>query len=195
MDNINNIGFDYSKLLEKDLKNNKKEKEYDKILSIKNKSIKKYENYLVDIMGNVYSIRSKKYLKPLKRKGYLYVTLSNNGSKQFSIHRLVMETFIENKENKPIINHINSDKGDNRLINLEWVTHKENNEHMVKQGNNLNKDGINNHMSKLTEKEVVNIYKSKLSAMKLSSIYGVNVRQIYRIKNKERWKSILNKLD
>lgn len=67
-------------------------------------------------------------LLPLYQKsGYMFVFLSKNGkAKRMAIHRAVALAFIPNPENKPEVNHINEDKTDNRLENLEWATIKEN---------------------------------------------------------------------
>lgn len=55
--------------------------------------------------------------------GYFIVRV---GNRDYRVHRLVAMAFICNVENKPMVNHINRDKTDNRLINLEWMTNSEN---------------------------------------------------------------------
>lgn len=59
--------------------------------------------------------------------GYLAVCLSKNGKWHcYLAHRLVAQTFIPNPENLKDVNHINEVKTDNRLENLEWLSHKDN---------------------------------------------------------------------
>lgn len=76
---------------------------------------------------------SGRVLRPrLSHKGYLLVGLTKGSkTKNFSVHRLVASVFIENHGNKPEINHINGDKTDNRVANLDWVTSKENTRHSI----------------------------------------------------------------
>ena len=63
--------------------------------------------------------------------GYLQVRLSKNGvAKTYRVNRLIALTFIENPLNKETVNHINGNKLDNRVENLEWATHKEQTKHM-----------------------------------------------------------------
>lgn len=93
------------------------------------KTIDGYPNYMVSNMGNVKNIKTGKMLKPtISTTGYLQIHLwKNNHEKNFKLHRLIALSFIPNPENKPCIDHINTNKMDNRVCNLRWVTHKENN--------------------------------------------------------------------
>lgn len=100
------------------------------------KPIKGYEEkYMVSNLGRVKSLKDKygnyreKILKPRKdSSGYLYVGLYLNGkSKNFTIHRLVANTFIDNPDNLPVINHKDENKLNNSVENLEYCTVKYNN--------------------------------------------------------------------
>lgn len=105
------------------------------------KDIKGYEGlYQVSNMGRVKSLnrfiyKSNGTIQPFKGKicamcpdnNYIKVSLSKNGKYALKlVHRLVAEAFIPNPENKPEIDHINTDRKDNRVENLRWCTHKEN---------------------------------------------------------------------
>lgn len=66
---------------------------------------------------------------------YPSVMLQKDGKKRrINIHRLVASAFIHNPQNKPMVNHINGIKTDNRVENLEWVTQRENEDHSIKYG-------------------------------------------------------------
>jgi len=89
--------------------------------------------------GHNYSVRrieKERILPGYKVKnGYLYQTLLKNGvMKTFKLHRLVAQAFIPNPYNKPQVNHINGDKTNNSVYNLEWVTRKENLRHAYETG-------------------------------------------------------------
>ena len=75
-------------------------------------------------------------MKPLDNgKGYLRVKLTmKNKSRRVMLHRIIADAFIPNPESKPNINHINHDRKDNRIENLEWCTQSENVIHAVKAG-------------------------------------------------------------
>lgn len=86
-------------------------------------------------------------LKPWRNSaGYLCVTLCKDGRKsKWLMHRLVASAFIPNPENHPIVNHINGDKADNRVGNLEWCSDEYNawhNAHTLKHESTLAKRAV-----------------------------------------------------
>lgn len=87
------------------------------------KDIINFENYQISDDGRVWSKKSNKWLKPIDVNGYKKASLYKNGKLyQRLIHRLVAEAFIPNPNAYEEINHINEDKSDNRVENLEWCT-------------------------------------------------------------------------
>lgn len=118
------------------------------------KDIIGYEGYYqVSNLGNVRSLdrfdgvhkRDGKIIRPnLKANGYLQVGLRKHSERKwFGLHRLVAIHFIENPYNKPQVNHIDGNKQNNTVNNLEWVTGKENQTHAKKLGlrDNMPKGG------------------------------------------------------
>lgn len=111
------------------------------------KEIKDYPNYQISSLGRVKSLKyysniNKKYYEReliLKEKinmhGYKYVGLSCNGlRKSKSIHRLVAENFIPNNNEYKEVNHVDGNKLNNKINNLEWCTRRENVLHAYKLG-------------------------------------------------------------
>lgn len=102
------------------------------------KPIKGWEDlYTISSDGKVYSIRSQKYLKPrLSLDGYERVALSRGRAyrKEYRVHRLVAEAFIDNPNNLPVVNHKDFNKLNNYIENLEWCTDYENVHHAIDNG-------------------------------------------------------------
>lgn len=91
-----------------------------------NSRVRSLERYVNCKMGKK-SLKKEKLLKPDTSAFYERVRLE----KWRPVHRLVAEAFIPNPENKPCINHIDKNKLNNSIENLEWVTHRENITHSL----------------------------------------------------------------
>ena len=106
------------------------------------------------------------------------------------VHQLLAKHFIPNPEDKPYINHIDGNPLNNALDNLEWVTHLENVQHAVRIGL-FNNKGENHPLSKLTDREVLEIrdlYKHRIfKQWEIGEIYGVGRSNIgFIVRNKSR---------
>ena len=110
------------------------------------RSVVGYETrYLIDESGNIFSQPSNKKMATFPNKdGYLVINLyQNNTCKQFRVNRLVAIAFIDNYNDLPEVNHIDEDKMNNHISNLEWTTRSGNMEHsFAKEYELVNPEGI-----------------------------------------------------
>ena len=91
-------------------------------------------DYLITEEGDVYSrkFRKLKKMKQRNRGGYKAINISNNGKgKTYNVHRLVAETYLPNTDNFTQINHIDEDKTNNNVSNLEWCSNQYNSEYSL----------------------------------------------------------------
>ena len=105
------------------------------MLNLVKEPLKDFEDiYWIDNYGNIYN--SRKILKTFTtRTGYVCLKLHKDGIRYSkTVHNLVANQFIPNPEDKKEINHIDGDKTNNRVDNLEWVTSKENKKHAKDTG-------------------------------------------------------------
>jgi hypothetical protein len=137
------------------------------------KKIPGFKNYKASSLGRIMSVdmlidrknrwgTRTKYIRKgriLKQSGPYkfckYKCCSLGFGRRFFVHRLIALTFIENKKNKKEVNHINGNKLDNRVTNLEWTTTSENRLHAFE--NNLNRHSENHGNAILTNAQVVEI--------------------------------------
>lgn len=116
--------------------------------------------------------------------GYLKTYLSSGGvSKTFSTHRLVAQAFILNPENKPQVNHIDHNKLNNRIDNLEWCTAKENISHSKRAGRRAPPAfGEKNQSHKFSNEQVLNILADKgLKRKVIAKKYNISLAHVYNI--------------
>jgi hypothetical protein len=168
------------------------------------KIIKDFENYSIDVKGNVYNNKTKRPIKAHlnKQTGYLQIKLHKD-KKSYSkrIHRLLAEAYIPNPNNLSYIDHIDNNKTNNDINNLRWVLPKENYELAVEDGltTPINKQvfshaSCENHgRTKLSNIDVINIRKlAKLgvSRKELGELYNKSYSRITDIVNYKTWKNI-----
>ncbi len=157
----------------------------DKVLD--RKKIPDFERYEIDRYGSVFSmIKTPETLLKLKRTRKCYLTvriMSNNGTKKtLSVHRLVAKLFIENPENKPQVNHVDGNKQNNHVSNLEWCTARENVRHAYASG--LVKVGIENIKNRFSDfdiKTMKEMFDSGRSVRSIGKHFGVGHKHISMI--------------
>ena len=156
-------------------------------------------NYYIYDNGKVWSERSQKFLSAqLDKNGYEKVQMISKDGKRhrYSIHRLVMESFCPIKHMDAYqVNHIDGNKRNNSLQNLEWVTCKENIIHAIEHNLRASINGA----AKLTPEQVIDIYiranNGKERNVKLGKEFNVHPDTIGKIKNKKSWKQLLNNIN
>lgn len=148
------------------------------------------EQYEVSNTGAVRNRKTYKTLTPqVDNKGYLRVRMSLHDCKVTAkVHRLVAIAFIPNPEDKPQVNHINGDKKDNRVENLEWVTNGENQIHAYKNGLNYVTGRAGRKKIPVIQEngngEIVDKYKSIGSASRCTGIQRQNIAKVIHGKRK-----------
>ncbi|WP_204172706.1 NUMOD4 domain-containing protein [Staphylococcus sp. GDY8P72P] len=180
-----------------------------------------YEEIWKDIEGyeGIYQVSNKGKVKSLKRiilksdgkkqlihervlqpqdsgHGYYRVNLyKDKKEKSISVHSLVLETFTNKRVKGRVINHIDGDKSNNKLINLEWCTPKENTRHGYENG--LMKKGEKHSQAKLKDVQILDIRRiyseGESSQRYLARKFNVTQATIWRIvNNKSRYDSEVN---
>ena len=162
------------------------------------RKIEGFPNYTISNLGRVCSTKREQavILKARKnRYGYLQVYLCNENKKFYNkkVHRLVASAFISNHNDNTEVNHINGNKTDNNVSNLEWITHSENLKHAFATGLQSNA-GIHNPCTHLTEAQVSEIYRlahvGSLTQKEIGGLFGIKQRTVSNIKTRRSWKEL-----
>jgi len=145
--------------------------------------------YKIDIKGNVLSCKTNKPMTPRIYCGYAKVCLYDGSkSKHTKVSRLLAKVFIPNPDNHPMINHIDGNKLNDDISNLEWCNSSHNNYHAYSLGLN---GGEKHALSKFTLFQVGEIRQRLANgerAYLLAREYGVSQHAIWSIKHRRTWK-------
>jgi hypothetical protein len=157
------------------------------------KDIEEYQGYYkITSSGLVMSIHTYNRMKPhiirqtLGKRGYMVVSLSiKQHRKTIPVHRLVARTFINNPNGYPIVNHIDGNKLNNDMSNLEWCSYKYNAEHAMKMG--LIKEYDHSKAPKLTKELAIEIFDLPGTHRSIADKYNIGISTVTHIKRGSRW--------
>lgn len=146
------------------------------------------KDYFVDMEGRIYSKRKFNALTELKQhktghKGYVKVRI--NRKDQF-VHRLVAIAYLPNPENKQTVNHIDGNKENNHVTNLEWCTRSENSQHAYDTGLKKPYTGIKDRGNNKFADEWYELFNQGMSLRKIGKQYNVSHHTILRTINKRK---------
>lgn len=139
------------------------------------------DGYLITKDGKVFSLKTNKYMKlGTSIKGYSQICLTVNNKKiTKKVHRLVAEAFIPNPLNRPQVNHIDGNKKNNSVENLECVTNAENQSHSYRVLGNISRGGGGGKTPVICV-ETKKIYKSISEAAKETGAKIANISRACR---------------
>lgn len=146
------------------------------------KPIEGFPNYLIKENGEVFSLKTGKILKPsLSKSGYLQFNLINkNGASSILLHRILMIAFKFNPFYKTLqVNHIDGDKLNNDLENLEWVTASKNTQHAFDTG--LTPKGASHYNTNISDfqiMEIISLRENGLSYKEIAKKYNTTRQSI-----------------
>lgn len=175
-------------------------------------NIQKYENckgYAIDTIGNVWTCKNHNFQKTMFKDEWRKLTLKNNKHGYpyviimdmikrkhitVKVHHLVSMSFLPNPNNYPIVNHIDGDKKNNIISNLEWCTHAHNCKHCLDNGLRNTAKGERVKGSKLKETDIIDIFNYRKEGMlhkQIADIYNLDTSCITRILSRENWAHVI----
>lgn len=157
-----------------------------------------WKGYYATKNGSVIG-RKGKPLKPIvHHTGYRAITLRQDGrQKQVRIHRFVWECLVGEIPEGLVINHIDGDKANNALDNLETITNKENTQHAYRLGLMKGESGERNSMSKLSNEQAKRLIlesQEGYSNKELGDKYNLHPNYVSLIRHRKRWKKVWEEL-
>lgn len=174
---------------------------------------KPLNGYFINESGDVFSVkgsgrfgdntvpdRPRQMSKRINKYGYIDVGLrfvddeGKRKKRMYEVHRLVARSFIPNPENLPQVNHIDGDKLNNHVSNLEWCTARYNVKHRVKNGDSYTLKGEKNPCAKLDDQDIpviMHAYNSgSMSIKEIADVFRVAKTTINNIVYGYQWNHI-----
>lgn len=158
------------------------------------------KEYILYDDGRLYDVKLGRFKNSVEnRNGYLRYSIYVFGKRKFFfVHRLVLKTFnpVEGMENLQV-NHIDGDKKNNHLENLEWCTQSENQRHAFRMGL-ISRKGTKNSACKLNERDVqdiVDMLLAKRPYKEISQKFNISKNTVAAIRGKRLWKDITKNIE
>lgn len=162
-------------------------------------NVRSLDRVIKEKTGKTQTIKGRVLKQRINPSGYYYVGLRKNSRKAtFAVHQLVAQAFLDNPDNKPTVNHIDGNKLNNSVANLEWSTYSENLEHAYKTGLRRavysSEVGSKNYKRKLISEQVIEIKRllaaGSLTHKEIATKFSVARSTITEINSGKRWKHL-----
>lgn len=153
-------------------------------------TVRSVDRAVGSVTGKVYYRKGKVLKQLLNEDGYMVVNIARNGKdRTIGVHRAMALAFIPNPENKPMVNHLNAIRTDNRLDNFEWCTNAENVKHSFNLGLSSNKG--DKHPRRVLTMEMVRGIRAELESGKspaeVANIFDIKRRNVYAVRDRQNW--------
>jgi hypothetical protein len=160
------------------------------------KDVPEWEDvYEISNLGRVRRKSTGFIRKPvLGHRGYYHVSLCCKGRKKtIDIHVILAKAFIANPLNLPEVNHVDGNKANYLISNLEWVTTGGNQKHAYDTGLKQRPLGERNVKAKITSELALEIFNTKMSRRAIARKYGINKTLVENIKSGRTWSHVTGK--
>ena len=155
--------------------------------------------YWVSEYGDIVNATTGYKLQPsLNKHGYLVTAQRVSGGNGSSVHRIVYSSFLGEIPDGLCINHLDGNKANNHISNLELCTYKENTDHAYRLGLAEGKKGEDNSQAKIKEETVLaaySMFEKGYSNDQVGSILGITSKHVSLLRNGKRWKHLYKEVN
>jgi hypothetical protein len=157
--------------------------------------IKKHPYYDLEVTpdGRIFERGKERSTKSTQRYKRLTIVLEPGVTKTLSVHRLVVETYVQDIPEGMVVNHKDGDKYNNHYSNLEVVTPKENTKHALVNNLSKPKRGEESHFAELSTSDILKIYgliKMFKSNEEIAQEMGLTFKNVSQIRSGRKWKHL-----